>query len=435
MKKTLAKELLQFIEKSPRIYHVMENVRARLLASGYTELEENARWSLAHGGKYFLTRGGTSCIAFRVPEQTAHGFMLTASHSDSPSFKIKENPERTAAGHYLQLSTEKYGGMLMAPWFDRPLSVAGHVLVDTEDGIETRLVNIDRDLLVIPSLAIHMNRAANDGVKLLANIDTLPLLGSINHRDCFLKLVAEAADCRPERILGHDLSLYVRQPGVIFGAQEEYLASPKLDDLACVFTTLEGFLAAKSAESIPVLCVFDNEEVGSQTRQGAASTMLRDTLRRVTQSLGMTDGHLARMLDESFLLSCDNAHAQHPNHPEFADAGNCPYLNEGVVLKFNANQRYATSGVSAALYRKLCEKAGAKVQVYANRSDIPGGSTLGSIASTLVPVEMADIGLAQLAMHSCFETAGVSDILDMVNICTAMFSSSIEKSGGRIRLV
>lgn len=227
----------------------------------------------------------------------------------------------------------------------------------------------------------------------------------------------------------------VRQPGVIFGAQEEYLASPKLDDLACVFTTLEGFLAAKSAESIPVLCVFDNEEVGSQTRQGAASSLLRDTLRRVTQSLGMTDGHLARMLDESFLLSCDNAHAQHPNHPEFADAGNCPYLNEGVVLKFNANQRYATSGVSAALYRKLCEKAGAKVQVYANRSDIPGGSTLGSIASTLVPVEMADIGLAQLAMHSCFETAGVSDILDMVNICTAMFSSSIEKSGGHIRLV
>ena len=396
MKKTLAKELLQFIEKSPSTYHVIENVRARLLASGYTELEENARWSLAHGGKYFLTRGGTSCIAFRVPEQTAHGFMLTASHSDSPSFKIKENPERTAAGHYLQLSTEKYGGMLMSTWF---------------------------------------NRAANDGVKLLANIDTLPLLGSINNRDCFLKLVAEAADCRPERILGHDLSLYVRQPGVIFGAQEEYLASPKLDDLACVFTTLEGFLAAKSAESIPVLCVFDNEEVGSQTRQGAASTILRDTLRRVTQSLGMTDGHLARMLDESFLLSCDNAHAQHPNHPEFADAGNCPYLNEGVVLKFNANQRYATSGVSAALYRKLCEKAGAKVQVYANRSDIPGGSTLGSIASTLVPVEMADIGLAQLAMHSCFETAGVSDILDMVNICTAMFSSSIEKSGGRIRLV
>ena len=429
-----ARELLHFIKNSPTCYHVTENIRQKLLANGYTELSERERWEVAPGGKYFVRRNGSSTIAFRVPEMIDGGFAMAAAHSDSPAFRLKEHPDRRSA-HYVQLSTEKYGGMLMAPWFDRPLSVAGHVLVDTEDGIETRLVNIDRDLLVIPSLAIHMNRAANDGVKLLANIDTLPLLGSINHRDCFLKLVAEAADCRPERILGHDLSLYVRQPGVIFGAQEEYLASPKLDDLACVFTTLEGFLAAKSAESIPVLCVFDNEEVGSQTRQGAASTMLRDTLRRVTQSLGMTDGHLARMLDESFLLSCDNAHAQHPNHPEFADAGNCPYLNEGVVLKFNANQRYATSGVSAALYRKLCEKAGAKVQVYANRSDIPGGSTLGSIASTLVPVEMADIGLAQLAMHSCFETAGVSDILDMVNICTAMFSSSIEKSGGRIRLV
>ena len=434
MKKTLAKELLQVIEKSPSTDHVSENMRRRLLASGYTELEENARWSLVHGGKYFLTRGGTSCIAFRIPEEAARGFMLTASHSDSPSFKLKENPER-AAGHYLQLSTEKYGGMLMAPWFDRPLSIAGRVLVDTENGIETRLVNIDRDLLIIPNLAIHMNRAANDGVKLLANIDTLPLLGSIENRSCFLKLLSEAAVCGAEQILGHDLTLYVRQPGAIFGAQEEYIASPKLDDLACVFASLEGFLASKPASCVPVFCVFDNEEVGSATRQGAASTLLRDTLRRMAASLGITNGHLARMLDESFLLSCDNAHAQHPNHPEFADPGNCPYLNEGVVLKFNANQRYATSGIAAALYRKLCQGACAKVQVYANRSDIPGGSTLGSIASTLVPVEMADIGLPQLAMHSCYETAGVSDLFDLVNICRTLFESGVEKSGGLIRLV
>ena len=405
MKKALAKELLQFIEKSPSTYHVIENVRRRLLASGYTELEENARWSLVHGGKYFLTRGGTSCIAFRIPEEAARGFMLTASHSDSPSFKLKENPER-AAGHYLQLSTEKYGGMLMAPWFDRPLSIAGRVLVDTENGIETRLVNIDRDLLIIPNLAIHMNRAANDGVKLLANVDTLPLLGSIENRGCFLKLLSEAAVCGAEQILGHDLTLYVRQSGTIFGAQEEYIASPKLDDLACVFASLEGFLASKPASCVPVFCVFDNEEVGSATRQGAASTLLRDTL-----------------------------HAQHPNHPEFADPGNCPYLNEGVVLKFNANQRYATSGIAAALYRKLCQRACAKVQVYANRSDIPGGSTLGSIASTLVPVEMADIGLPQLAMHSCYETAGVEDLFDMVNICRTLFESGVEKSGSLIRLV
>ena len=428
-------KLLKFISKSPTAFQAAEETRRRFLEEGFAELKEEESWNLEKGGKYFVMRNHSAIIGFSIPVNDCRRYHIIASHSDSPSFKIKENPEMSVNGAYVKLNVERYGGMILSTWFDRPLSVAGRMIIRKNGKILEKLVNIDRDLVMIPSLAIHMNRAANDGVKLLANIDTLPLLGSINHRDCFLKLVAEAADCRPERILGHDLSLYVRQPGVIFGAQEEYLASPKLDDLACVFTTLEGFLAAKSAESIPVLCVFDNEEVGSQTRQGAASTMLRDTLRRVTQSLGMTDGHLARMLDESFLLSCDNAHAQHPNHPEFADAGNCPYLNEGVVLKFNANQRYATSGVSAALYRKLCEKAGTKVQVYANRSDIPGGSTLGSIASTLVPVEMADIGLAQLAMHSCFETAGVSDILDMVNICTAMFSSSIEKSGGRIRLV
>ena len=434
MKQQLARELLQFIAQSPSAYHVIDNLKKRLLTSGYTELAENERWNIKAGGKYFLTRGGTSCIAFRIPEGTAHGFMLTASHSDSPCFQIKENPER-AAGHYLQLSTEKYGGMLMAPWFDRPLSVAGRVMVDTENGIETRLVNIDRDLLIIPNLAIHMNRAANDGVKLLPNIDTLPLLGSIADKGGFLSLVAEHAGCRAEQVLGHDLTLYVRQPGTLLGAREEYVAGPKLDDLACVFASLEGFLAAAPAQSIPVLCVFDNEEVGSETRQGAASTFLRDTLRRVTQALGLADGALSQMLDESFLLSCDNAHAQHPNHPEFSDPGNCPYVNEGVVLKFNANRRYVTSGVSAALYRKLCQKACAKVQVYANRSDLPGGSTLGSIASTLVPIEMADIGLAQLAMHSCYETAGVEDLFDMVNICRELFSSSVQKSGGAIRLL
>lgn len=434
MKQQLARELLQFIAQSPSAYHVIDNLKKRLRASGYTELAEHEHWEIKTGGKYFLTRGGTSCIAFRVPEGPARGFMLTASHSDSPCFKIKENPER-AAGRYLQLSTEKYGGMLMAPWFDRPLSVAGRVMVDTENGIETRLVNIDRDLLIIPNLAIHMNRAANDGVKLLPNIDTLPLLGSIAEKDCFLPLVAEHAGCRAEQILGHDLTLYVRQPGTLLGAREEYVAGPKLDDLACVFASLEGFLAAAPAQSIPVLCVFDNEEVGSETRQGAASTFLRDTLLRVTQALGLADGELLQMLDQSFLLSCDNAHAQHPNHPEFSDPGNCPYVNEGVVLKFNANRRYVTSGVSAALYRKLCQKACAKVQVYANRSDLPGGSTLGSIASTLVPIEMADIGLAQLAMHSCYETAGVEDLFDMVNICRELFSSSVQKSGDVIQLL
>ena len=430
----LTDQLFDFLAASPSCYHAVQALAKRLEQNGYTQLREQDAWTLTPGGKYFVTRNGSSLLSFRIPQSAPAGFLMAAAHTDSPTFKIKHNPEKKS-GPYVQLSTEKYGGMLMGTWFDRPLSVAGRIVTAKDGKLETKLVNVDRDLAVIPSVAIHMNRAANEGFKFMANIDTLPLYGMQESSGSFRSVVAKAAGVQEDEVLGEDLSLYVRTRGTCLGAKNEFILAPRLDDLGCVFGLLEGFLAAKASGSVPVFCAFDNEEVGSQTRQGAASSLLRDTLRRVTQSLGMTDGHLARMLDESFLLSCDNAHAQHPNHPEFADAGNCPYLNEGVVLKFNANQRYATSGVSAALYRKLCEKAGAKVQVYANRSDIPGGSTLGSIASTLVPVEMADIGLAQLAMHSCFETAGVSDILDMVNICTAMFSSSIEKSGGHIRLV
>ena len=423
MKKTLAKELLQFIEKSPSTYHVIENMRRRLLASGYTELEENARWSLVHGGKYFLTRGGTSCIAFRIPEEAARGFMLTASHSDSPSFKLKENPER-AAGHYLQLSTEKYGGMLMAPWFDRPLSIAGRVLVDTENGIETRLVNIDRDLLIIPNLAIHMNRAANDGVKLLANIDTLPLLGGKDSGG-ILPIVAKAADVAENDILGSDLFLYCRGEGTLLGENEEYILSPKLDDLECACGCLEGFLAAKESGNIAVCCIFDNEEVGSSTKQGAGSTFLRDTLRRIALCLGKDEQELQMMLARSFLVSADNAHAQHPNHGEYADPDNCPYMNEGVVIKFNANQRYATDGRSCAVFRAVCENAGVPTQVMSNRSDLAGGSTLGSISDTLVPVSTVDIGLPQLAMHSSWETAGVQDYEFLIRAMTEYFGSAL----------
>ena len=431
MKKTLAKELLQFIEKSPSTYHVIENVRRRLLASGYTELEENARWSLVHGGKYFLTRGGTSCIAFRIPEEAARGFMLTASHSDSPSFKLKENPER-AAGHYLQLSTEKYGGMLMAPWFDRPLSIAGRVLVDTENGIETRLVNIDRDLLIIPNLAIHMNRAANDGFKLMANVDTLPLYGMQEASGSFRSVVAKAAGVQEDEVLGEDLSLYVRTRGTCFGAKNEFILAPRLDDLGCVFGLLEGFLAAKASGSVPVFCAFDNEEVGSETKQGAASSLLSDTLRRIALALGLNEEGYLRMLAQSFLVSADNAHGVHPNHPEYADMTNTPRLNGGVVIKFNANQRYTTDGVSCALFTAVCREAGAPVQGYANRSDMPGGSTLGSIATTKVSVPSVDIGLAQLAMHSCVETAGAEDLDALVKAMTGYYGKTLKRDGEQI---
>ena len=429
---TYSEELLSFIHRSPSIYHVIENLRAGLLEQGYEELSEGERWQLSPGKGYFVRRNGSALLAFRLPAGTPRGFMMAAAHADSPTFKLKENAEKDSAG-CVQLSTETYGGGNWGTWFDRPLSVAGRLLVREEGGIVTRLVNIERDLLVIPSVAIHMMRNLNDGWKILPHVDTLPLYGSEGGKS-FNELLAETAGVRPEDILGRDLFLYARQKGAVLGAEEEFLLSPRLDDLECVWALMRGFLAASSSEDIPVCCIFDNEEVGSQTRQGAASTFLRDSLRRIAAALGCGDEGYLRLLSQSCLVSADNAQCRHPNHPEFADSLNFPLMNRGIVLKYNANQRYTTDGVSAALFRSLCAEAGVPVQLYANRSDLPGGSTLGSIANTHVPVPTADIGLAQLAMHSCCETAGVKDLGYLVDAMTLFFSKTLHAEEGAYRL-
>lgn len=400
--------LLDFISASPTCFHAIANTAARLTAAGYTPLSEEERWTLRPGDRRFVIRGGSSIIAFRVPQELRGGFMMAAAHSDSPTFKLKEHAELRSSG-YIRLHTEKYGGMLMSTWFDRPLSVAGRLFVRQNGSLDEKLVNIDRDLLVIPSVAIHMNRNANDGMKYMANIDTIPLFSSEDPAAAILPMAAEAAGVSPDDVLGSDLFLYCRGRGVTLGAHNEYILSPRLDDLACAWGCLEGFLAARDTGSLPVLCIFDNEEVGSETKQGAASAFLRDTLRRIMFALGHDEEAFRTMLARSFLLSADNAHAIHPNHPEYSDGDNCPHMNAGVVIKFNANQRYATDGRSCALFRSICQDAGVPTQVMANRSDLPGGSTLGSIANTLVPVSTVDIGLAQLAMHSAWETMGAED--------------------------
>lgn len=427
-----AEQLLDLIEKSPSRYHATANLKNRLTAEGYTALAEDAAWDVRPGGRYVVTRNDSSLLAFRVPEGEAAGFALAAAHSDSPTFQIKEHAEKLSA-RCTVLDTEKYGGMLMNTWFDRPLSVAGRIIVERDGKLEARLVDVDRDLMIIPSVAIHMNRAANDGVKLLANVDTFPLLGC-GAQD-LRAIVAEAAGVAPEQILGHDLFLYLRGRGSVLGAEGELIGSPKLDDLACAFALTEGFLQSSPSGAIPVLAVFDNEEVGSETKQGAASNFLRDTLRRLTLALGKTEEDYLRWCAGSFLVSADNAHAQHPNHPEFADAQNTPYLNGGVVVKFNANQRYATDAVSAAAFRLLCRETGEQTQTYANRSDLPGGSTLGSISDTRVAVPTVDIGLAQLAMHSAYETMGARDLDSLVRVMTAYFGRTPRWNAGAMQLV
>ena len=403
----MIQKLLTRIENSPSTYHVIETLRTELLEKGYSELSEGDRWLLQKGKGYFVTRNHSSLLAFRVPQYVSR-FRMAAAHSDSPAFKLKENPTKKGK-FYVQLSTERYGGMLMAPWLDRPLTVAGRIFVRSEADIEEKLVYIDRDLLVIPSVAIHMNRNANEGMKYNAAVDTLPLYGMAGCRD-IMELVAEAAHVEKTDILGHDLYLVCRGKGTVLGADNAFVLSPRQDDLECAFGCMEGFLNAADAEdTLPLCCIFDNEEVGSETRQGAGSSFLRDTLRRICFALALDEEDVQMALSQSRMVSADNAHAIHPNHPEYADGDNAPVLNGGIVIKFNANQRYTTDGRSAAWFRAVCEKAEVSVQVMANRSDLQGGSTLGSIANTQVPVSTVDIGLPQLAMHSAWETAGVQD--------------------------
>ncbi len=423
MKNIHSNELLSFISRSPSCFHAVESIKEMLLDAGYAALNEADRWDIQHGGKYFVTRNDSSVIAFALPDGAPNAFLMAAAHSDSPTFKVKENPE-VAGGAYVKLNTEKYGGMLMSTWFDRPLSVAGRIVVKIGDRFESKLVNIDRDLLIIPSVAIHMNRNANDGMAYKANIDTVPLYGDENAKGTFMTLVALAAGVEEKDILGHDLFLYSRDAGTLLGYNNEYIASPKLDDLECAYALTKGLIESGESNAVKICAVFDNEEVGSETKQGAASSFLRDTLRRITNAISLNEEDYQRCLANSFLISADNAHAIHPNHPEYADAGNAPVMNGGIVIKYNANQRYSTDAISAAMFKTVCNKAQVKYQTFANRSDMLGGSTLGSIANTLVPVRTVDIGLAQLAMHSIYETAGVSDLDDLVKAMTVYYGNN-----------
>ena len=411
------KNLMDFLKKSPTAFHAVANLRAELLEAGFTELPERTRWNLTQGGCYFTTRNGSSIIAFRVGSALKDpGFLVTASHSDSPCFKIKENAEVRVANHYVQLNTEGYGGMICSTWFDRPLSVAGRALVreKNEDGSEryvTKLIDFDRDLLLIPNVAIHMNRKVNDGMTYNKQIDLLPLLstGEMEQGE-FRKLVAAEAGAEEKDLMGCDLFLYSRTQPTVWGVNNQFLSAGRLDDLECAYGNLKGFLQGGCEKNIQVYCCFDNEEVGSLTKQGAASTFLSDVLYRIASGLGMDDEDYRCMTARSFMLSCDNAHAVHPNHPEKTDVANRVFMNEGIVIKSHAGQKYTSDAVSVALFRGVCEKAGVPVQFFANRSDEAGGSTLGNIAMAQVSMNTVDLGLAQLAMHSAYETAGVDDL-------------------------
>ena len=422
-----AKELLTFLQNSPSCFHAVKNVVDMLTAAGFTEVKEEESWKLEAGGRYFVTRNQSSVIAFKVPGKDFKGFQIIASHSDSPTFKIKENPEMEAENHYVKLNVEKYGGMLCAPWFDRPLSVAGRLAVKEGNRIATKLVKVDRDLLMIPNLAIHFNREVNEGYQYNAQVDMLPLYGGADAKGTFMETVAESAGVKKEDILGHDLYLYNRVPGSIWGAGGEFLSCGHLDDLQCAFSTLKGFLEGGHPECVSVHAVFDNEEIGSLTKQGADSTFLEDVLRRINSAMGRSEEEYLMAIASSFMVSADNAHAAHPNHGDKSDPVNRPYMNEGIVIKYST--KYATDGLSAAVFRALCQEEGVPCQAFTNRSDKAGGSTLGNISNSHVAVNTVDIGLPQLSMHSPYETVGIKDTCYLIRAARRFYSTSMKAMG------
>ena len=422
-------DLVEFLQESVTPFHAAATAESWLRAAGFTRLEEADYWNLEPGKGYYTTRNGSSVVAWRVPDHAIGGWRIVASHSDSPTWKIKTDTVENDGCR--RLSVEGYGGMIMSTWLDRPLTVGGRVIVKTEDGIESRLVCIDRDLLVIPSLAIHFQRDINKGHTFNPQVDMQPLWGPAGSRT-LTDLVAEELGVDTADILDSDLQLVTRQVPTQIGPDGEFFMAPRIDDLECAATTLLGFLdAAAETDSAcaPVWAMLDNEEVGSSSRMGAESSYLRDVLDRIVDAIPHSGQAMHRAMANSFMLSADNAHATHPNFPQKSDPCAPVRLGGGVVLKYNASQKYTTNAVSGAIFRAICEKADVPVQVFTNRADEAGGSTLGNLQSHTLPIPMADIGLAQLAMHSAVETASVADAEAMTKAVAAFYRVHLRALG------
>jgi len=428
----ILKDLMDFLDSSVTMFHAINECEKVLQRSGFTYLPENEKWNI-NKGKYYTKRNSSSLIAFDIAEGD-YRFQISAAHSDSPTFKLKDRPVIEANG-YLKLNVEGYGGMINATWLDKPLTLAGRVMVNTDKGIETRLLHIDRDLLIIPNVPIHFNREINKGFAFNNQVDMLPILSAGNLKEAdFDNILAKELGIEPEAILAKDLYLVNRQKAAIIGFDNELISSGRLDDLECVYTSLRGFVEAENKNHINVFAVFDNEEVGSVTKQGAMSTFLASTLDRVNTALGKSKEEYYRAIAKSILISCDNAHAVHPNHPELFDVKNRPVLNQGIAIKESANQKYTTDAFSRAILKKILEKKNIPYQTFANRSDIAGGSTLGNLSNTVVSMNAVDIGLPQLAMHSAYETAGAKDVGYAFETLKAFFEANIDIKDDKVAI-
>lgn len=415
--KTIVRGLMEFLDQSPVNFYAARTVASRLDDAGYECLDPREAWDIKPGGKYYMMKNGSAVFAVEVADAApSAGFRIISAHSDSPTFRIKPNPEMVSDGGVVKLNVEVYGGPIFYTWFDRPLSVAGRVVLRSDDPLNPRheLVKFDRPLLTIPHLAIHFNRAVNEGNRLSAQKDMLPVIGIIKERaeadGLLMRMVAEKLQCRVEDILDFDLSLYDTTPACLVGMNEELISSGRLDDLSMVHAALEALVSAEGkCPQTRVMAIFDNEETGSGTKQGAASPVLANMLQRIVKSLGGNDEDFARAISNSFMISADNAHAFHPNYAEKYDPTNHPVVGGGPVIKINARCKYMTDADSAAVFKAICGKAGVPCQTFVNHSDVAGGSTLGNILTAQMDLRGVDMGNALWAMHSVRETGSTLD--------------------------
>lgn len=429
---TNTEKVIDLLNRSHSVFHAVKNIRETLNENGFIRLTEQENFVLEEGKKYYVERNNTSIIAFKIPVNVRRAFNITATHNDSPTYKLKPNP-LIRSGQYYLLSTEPYGGMIHSTWLDKPLSIAGRVFVKKENEIQSLLVDIDEDLLMIPNLCIHFNREINKGYAYNPAIDLRPVLTSYKEDFSFEKFLAEKCHIEGE-ILSHDLFLYNREKAAVLGAEKEFLASPRLDDLSSAYSALLGFLNAEPENHIALYSSFDNEEVGSLTRQGANSTFLKDVIKRILIALDGDADRYEEAIASSYLLSIDNAHANHPNYPQYTDATTQVILNEGIVIKYNADQSYTTDALSSAIVKMLCDKASVSYQEFTNKSDIRGGSTLGNISNSEVSLISADIGLPQWAMHSSYETMGIRDLESMIALVNTYFTKDIQIRADHIEI-
>lgn len=428
--KSFAREVIEFIDESPSTYHVVKNCSDILDENGFERIMPREKWEIKKGGKYFLKKSSSTIIAFTVGEDfdVKNGFKIFGAHTDSPCFRIKPSPE-IVTENVVRLNTEVYGGPILSTWFDRPLSIAGRVIVKGENSFFPRTVKIkiDEPLLTIPNLAIHQNREVNNGVKIDKQNDVLPVISLINknfEREGYLeRVILEKTGIKKEDVIDFDLYLYATEKGCLLGANEEFMSSPKIDNLASVYTGLIGLLEAEeNQDRINIFVAFDNEEIGSATKQGADSNYLLNTLERISLALGLSRGDFLQMLESSYILSADAAHAAHPAHLGKTDPTNRGKINEGISIKISAKQKYTSDGYSIAVIKQLIEGTEIQIQPFVNESNELGGSTIGPISSTHLDIDGVDLGVPMLAMHSVRELCGIFDVFYLKELAKEFFS-------------